>query len=131
MDEEIFDDSDFYQQLLKDLVETSSSKSNDPLAMTRSWFEANKDKVKLHKDVDRKASKGRKIRSVFSLIIFTLELFLEIYYHSHTSFTLTSAGIRHTRSLSTLCPPCRERCHPWWMSCSRRCFKIEPPHSFM
>jgi len=59
-DPEIFDDTDFYQQLLKDLIETNAS--NDPVAMSRKWLEGQKSKVKAHKNVDRRASKGRKIR---------------------------------------------------------------------
>ena len=64
LDEEIFDDSDFYQELLKELIEMEVS--DDPhqgLALTRAWLKS-KQRPKQHKDVDRRASKGRKIRYV-------------------------------------------------------------------
>jgi hypothetical protein len=35
IDPEIFDDDDFYQQLLKDLIDRRSADINDPVAMSR------------------------------------------------------------------------------------------------
>ncbi len=56
-DEEIFDDSDFYSKLLRELVENSSKGSSMSVAMAGSdWLKKSKKKV------DTKASKGRKVR---------------------------------------------------------------------
>ncbi|KAJ6657900.1 hypothetical protein lerEdw1_001820, partial [Lerista edwardsae] len=64
LDEEIFDDDDFYHQLLRELIErkTSSLDPNDQVAMGRQWLAIQKLRSKIRKKVDRKASKGRKIR---------------------------------------------------------------------
>ncbi|XP_061033154.1 protein AATF isoform X1 [Eubalaena glacialis] len=64
LDEEIFDDDDFYHQLLQELIErkTSSLDPNDQVAMGRQWLAIQKLRSKIHKKVDRKASKGRKLR---------------------------------------------------------------------
>ena len=35
-DEEVFDDDDFYHQLLRELIECRSLASNDPVALSRS-----------------------------------------------------------------------------------------------
>nr|XP_020026684.1 protein AATF isoform X1 [Castor canadensis] len=63
-DEEIFDDDDFYHQLLRELIErkTSSLDPNDQVAMGRQWLAIQKLRSKIRKKVDRKASKGRKLR---------------------------------------------------------------------
>ncbi|XP_062967867.1 protein AATF isoform X2 [Cynocephalus volans] len=65
LDEEIFDDDDFYHQLLRELIErkTSSLDPNDQVAMGRQWLAIQKLRSKIHKKVDRKASKGRKLRT--------------------------------------------------------------------
>jgi len=62
-DPEIFDDTDFYQQLLKELIESRMSETDDPIALSMKWatFKALQQKNK-KKKVDTKASKGRKIR---------------------------------------------------------------------
>uniref|UniRef100_A0A6T6CQ15 Protein BFR2 n=1 Tax=Compsopogon caeruleus TaxID=31354 RepID=A0A6T6CQ15_9RHOD len=57
---EIFDDSDFFQQILKEIVE---SESLEDRASSRALL-AQRSKSKLRKQVDRRASKGRKIRYV-------------------------------------------------------------------
>ncbi|XP_008995254.1 protein AATF isoform X2 [Callithrix jacchus] len=64
LDEEIFDDDDFYHQLLRELIErkTSSLDPNDQVAMGRQWLAIQKLRSKIHKKVDTKASKGRKLR---------------------------------------------------------------------
>ncbi|XP_053131382.1 protein AATF isoform X2 [Hemicordylus capensis] len=64
LDQEIFDDDDFYHQLLWELIErkTSSLDPNDQVAMGRQWLAIQKLRGKIRKKVDRKASKGRKIR---------------------------------------------------------------------
>ncbi|KAL6463371.1 hypothetical protein MHYP_G00277620 [Metynnis hypsauchen] len=64
LDEEIFDDDDFYHQLLRELIErkTSAADPNDQVAMGRQWLAIQKLRSKIKKRVDTKASKGRKIR---------------------------------------------------------------------
>ncbi|XP_051536778.1 protein AATF-like [Myxocyprinus asiaticus] len=64
LDEEIFDDDDFYHQLLRELIErkTSASDPNDQVAMGRQWLAIQKLRSKIKKKVDTKASKGRKVR---------------------------------------------------------------------
>ncbi|XP_073522803.1 protein AATF isoform X2 [Phyllobates terribilis] len=64
-DEEIFDDDDFYHQLLRELIErkTTSLDPNDQVAMGRQWLAIQKLRSKIKKKVDTKASKGRKLRT--------------------------------------------------------------------
>ncbi|KAL0994180.1 hypothetical protein UPYG_G00118820 [Umbra pygmaea] len=64
LDEEIFDDDDFYHQLLRELIErkTSAADPNDQVAMGRQWLTIQKLRSKIKKKVDMKASKGRKVR---------------------------------------------------------------------
>lgn len=64
LDEDIFDDDDFYHQLLRELIEhkTSSSDTNDQVAMGRQWLAIQKLRSKIKKKVDTKASKGRKVK---------------------------------------------------------------------
>ncbi|XP_060719716.1 protein AATF [Tachysurus vachellii] len=64
LDQEIFDDDDFYHQLLRELIErkTSAADPNDQVAMGRQWLAIQKLRSKIKKKVDTKASKGRKVR---------------------------------------------------------------------
>ncbi|XP_033848001.1 protein AATF [Periophthalmus magnuspinnatus] len=64
VDEDIFDDDDFYHQLLRELIErkTSEPDPNDQVAMGRQWLAIQKLRSKIKKKVDTKASKGRKVR---------------------------------------------------------------------
>lgn len=64
LDENIFDDDDFYHQLLRELIErkTSATDPNDQVAMGKQWLAIQKLRSKIKKKVDTKASKGRKIR---------------------------------------------------------------------
>ncbi|XP_074869738.1 protein AATF isoform X2 [Carettochelys insculpta] len=80
LDEEIFDDDDFYHQLLRELIErkTSSLDPNDQVAMGKQWLAIQKLRSKIQKKVDRKASKGRKIR-----------------YHVHSKLVSFMAPIDH------------------------------------
>lgn len=57
-DQEIFDDTDFYQQLLRDVIDSRSGAGG---ANTDDWMAMQKQK-KAKKRVDTKASKGRKLR---------------------------------------------------------------------
>ncbi|XP_027052204.1 protein AATF-like [Pocillopora damicornis] len=62
-DEEIFDDDDFYHQLLREFIEQrTSGNTNNPIEMGRQWLALQKLRRKVKKKVDTKASKGRKIR---------------------------------------------------------------------
>ncbi|XP_010007407.1 PREDICTED: protein AATF [Chaetura pelagica] len=80
IDEEIFDDDDFYHQLLRELIErkTTSLDPNDQVAMGRQWLTIQKLRSKIKKKVDRKASKGRRIR-----------------YHVHSKLVSFMAPIDH------------------------------------
>lgn len=64
LNEDIFDDDDFYHQLLRELIErkTSAADPNDQVAMGRQWLAIQKLRSKIKKKVDTKASKGRKVR---------------------------------------------------------------------
>ena len=55
-DPEVFDDTDFYQQLLRDVIDARSGGGG-----SQDWIQAQKERKK-KKVVDTKASKGRKIR---------------------------------------------------------------------
>ncbi|KAJ2580547.1 rRNA-processing protein bfr2, partial [Coemansia sp. RSA 1836] len=62
-DVEIFDDTDFYQQLLRELIESRMVDSNDPSSSLGVRWAAVKQQTRAKKrTMDNKASKGRKIR---------------------------------------------------------------------
>lgn len=61
---EIFDDSEFYHQLLRELIEYKSSTDENQSEITRKFIELQKVRNKMKKKVDTRASKGRKIRYV-------------------------------------------------------------------
>ncbi|KAG0164520.1 hypothetical protein DFQ28_005774 [Apophysomyces sp. BC1034] len=61
-DVEIFDDNDFYQQQLRELIESRMVDTDDPLAIGTRWAASKKTDSKKKKSVDQKASKGRKLR---------------------------------------------------------------------
>lgn len=62
-DVEIFDDDDFYHQLLRELIEKKTANSGaDPNQLGRQWLEIQKLRTRLKKKVDTKATKGRKVR---------------------------------------------------------------------
>ncbi|KAL6071010.1 rRNA-processing protein bfr2 [Balamuthia mandrillaris] len=62
-DDEIFDDSDFYNKLLREFIESSSADAMDPDSIGRNYVKAQKLQAKKKKRVvDQRASKGRKIR---------------------------------------------------------------------
>ncbi|CAG8767245.1 17640_t:CDS:2, partial [Gigaspora rosea] len=60
-DTEIFDDTDFYQQLLRELIESRTIDTDDPVALGLRWATLRQTKQK-KKNVDTKASKGRRLR---------------------------------------------------------------------
>ena len=62
-DENIFDDGDFYHEMLKELIERKSNiDADDPVAAGRRWLELQKLRTKIKRKVDTRASKGRKVR---------------------------------------------------------------------
>uniref|UniRef100_A0A182MUY9 Apoptosis antagonizing transcription factor/protein transport protein n=1 Tax=Anopheles culicifacies TaxID=139723 RepID=A0A182MUY9_9DIPT len=63
-DAEIFEDSDFYHQMLRELIEYKTSTTDSPQEIANKLAELQKLRNKMKKTVDTKASKGRKIRYV-------------------------------------------------------------------
>ncbi|KAH6579586.1 hypothetical protein BASA50_004988 [Batrachochytrium salamandrivorans] len=62
-DAEIFDDGDYYQQLLKELIESRTADSDDPVLLAVKFAQLKQMKNKQgKKSVDTRASKGRKVR---------------------------------------------------------------------
>lgn len=60
---EIYDDTDFYHQLLRELIEFKTTTTN-PAEVSKQYSELEKLRKKMKKIVDTRASKGRKIRYV-------------------------------------------------------------------
>lgn len=61
---EIFDDSDFYHQLLRELIECKSADISDPIQLSRQWIALQQMRSKMKRKVDTRATKGRKIKYV-------------------------------------------------------------------
>ena len=61
-DAEIFDDDDFYHQLLRELIERKTEGITDPMLLGQKWLQIQKMRNKIKKKVDTRASKGRKTR---------------------------------------------------------------------
>jgi protein AATF/BFR2 len=61
---EIYDDTDYYHQLLRELIERKSSDVTDPVQLGRKWLELQKLRSKMKRKIDTRATKGRKIRYV-------------------------------------------------------------------
>ncbi|PNF25298.1 Protein AATF [Cryptotermes secundus] len=61
---EIYDDTDYYHQLLRELIERKSSDVTDPVQLGRQWLELQKLRSKMKRKMDTRATKGRKIRYV-------------------------------------------------------------------
>ncbi|KAG7483646.1 hypothetical protein MATL_G00040590 [Megalops atlanticus] len=111
LDEEIFDDDDFYHQLLRELIErkTSAADPNDQVAMGRQWLAIQKLRSKIKKKVDTKASKGRKVRfHVHSKLV----NFMAPIDHSSMSDDAQSPFVTGTATLPRRPPvPHRESVH--------------------
>ncbi|XP_030381160.1 protein Aatf [Scaptodrosophila lebanonensis] len=60
----IYDDSDFYHQQLRELIEYKASTSANMSDLTKQFVELQKLRQKMKKKVDTRASKGRKLRYV-------------------------------------------------------------------
>lgn len=62
-DENIFDDGDYYQIMLKELIESRMADSEDPIQLSMKLAQLKQlQNKKSKKQVDTRASKGRKIR---------------------------------------------------------------------
>ncbi|CAK9832888.1 Protein AATF [Anthophora retusa] len=61
-DNEVYDDDEFYHQLLRDLIEYKSADITDPIPLSKQWIKLQSMRSKMKKRVDTKATKGRKIR---------------------------------------------------------------------
>lgn len=61
---EIYDDTDYYHQLLRELIERKSSDVTDPVQLGRQWLELEKLRSKMKRKIDTRATKGRKIRYI-------------------------------------------------------------------
>ncbi|XP_078039934.1 apoptosis antagonizing transcription factor [Augochlora pura] len=61
-DPEIYDDDDFYHQLLRDLIEHKSADVTDPIQLSKQWIQLQNMRSKMKRKVDTRATKGRKIR---------------------------------------------------------------------
>ena len=61
---DIFDDSEFYHQLLRELIEYKSNIDENQSEITKKFIELQKVRNKMKKKVDTRASKGRKIRYI-------------------------------------------------------------------
>jgi len=58
----MFDDSDFYHHLLRELIEKKTACGSDSADVGKQWLQIQKLRSKLKKKVDTRASKGRKVR---------------------------------------------------------------------
>ncbi|KAH7935943.1 hypothetical protein HPB52_015304 [Rhipicephalus sanguineus] len=63
LDDEIFDDDDFYHHLLREVIERKTVNIDNPIALSRQWLEIEKLRKKAKRRVDTRATKGRKIRT--------------------------------------------------------------------
>jgi len=79
--EAIFDDTDFYQQLLREFINSKMTVADpeDPVAMTRQFLALQQLKNKSKKVVDTKASKGRKIK--YAPLSFILRLMSPFFWN--------------------------------------------------
>ena len=61
-DPEVFDDSDFYHTLLRDLIDRKTGGGGAEGDEGRQWLKVQRLRSKMKKKVDTRASKGRKVR---------------------------------------------------------------------
>uniref|UniRef100_T1PII3 Apoptosis antagonizing transcription factor n=1 Tax=Musca domestica TaxID=7370 RepID=T1PII3_MUSDO len=64
MNSNIYDDSDFYHQQLRELIEYKANTTSNMSEVTKQYLELQKLRQKMKKKVDTRASKGRKLRYV-------------------------------------------------------------------
>ena len=96
--EGIFDDTDFYQQLLREFINSKMTVADpeDPVAMTRQFLALQQLKNKTKKMVDTKASKGRKIKSVSFFRGMSFSPFIGL-----TNFSATLCVLLDTRRIQS------------------------------
>ncbi|XP_043277774.1 protein AATF [Venturia canescens] len=61
-DSEIYDDDDFYHQLLRELIEYKSSDVTDPVQLSKQWIALQNMRSKMKRKIDTRATKGRRLR---------------------------------------------------------------------
>jgi len=61
-DPEIYDDDDFYHQLLRDLIEYKSSDVTNPIQLSKQWIQLQNMRKKIKRKIDTRATKGRRVR---------------------------------------------------------------------
>ncbi|XP_011702577.1 PREDICTED: protein AATF isoform X3 [Wasmannia auropunctata] len=61
-DPEIYDDYDFYHQLIRDLIEYKSSDVTDPIQLSKQWIQLQNMRKKMKRKIDTRATKGRRVR---------------------------------------------------------------------
>ncbi|OXU26311.1 hypothetical protein TSAR_011625 [Trichomalopsis sarcophagae] len=61
-DTEIYDDDDFYHQLLRELIEYKSADITDPIQLSKQWIQLQNMRSKMKRKIDTRATKGRRIR---------------------------------------------------------------------
>lgn len=61
-DSEIYDDDDFYHQLLRELIEYKSADITDPIQLSKQWIQLQNMRSKMKRKIDTRATKGRRIR---------------------------------------------------------------------
>ncbi|XP_063236051.1 protein AATF-like [Bacillus rossius redtenbacheri] len=60
-DVELFDDGDWYQQLVRELIERKCAGVGDPAQLGRRWLQLQSLRSKMRRRVDTRATKGRKV----------------------------------------------------------------------
>lgn len=61
-DPEIYDDDDFYHQLLRDLIAYKSAEMTDPIQLSKQWIHLQNMRSKMKRKIDTRATKGRRVR---------------------------------------------------------------------
>ncbi|NP_001280458.1 protein AATF-like [Acyrthosiphon pisum] len=62
VDQEIFDDDDFYHKLLRDYIENKTADITDSFQLGKQWLQLQKLRSKMKRKVDTRSTKGRKLR---------------------------------------------------------------------
>ena len=92
INKEIFDDDDFYHQLLSELVKRKANNLTDPVQLGRQWMQLQQIRGKMKKVVDTKASKGRKVRFVVhpKLVNFMMPVYNSVLSEESRAELITS-----------------------------------------
>ncbi|KAK0181250.1 hypothetical protein PV327_003549 [Microctonus hyperodae] len=61
-DPEIYDDDDFYHQLLRELIQHKSADITDPVQLSKQWIQLQNMRNKMKRKINTKETKGRRIR---------------------------------------------------------------------